>query len=212
MTQDNAARRLFAFETEFTPSGDVIGGPAKKFLSREEADRLAAAAKAEGERKAAQTTEAKGTGAIERIAGQLAPVQPKLAELADQLRREAAELALIAAKKIAGHALDANGHEMAAQAVENAIRLLKAGPSIIVAASPDAKAEIERRSAQLGRLPGAGPITFIPDAAARPGDWRVEWAEGSVGFSREQVEAAISAVIEQRLEDPIESQLDLFAA
>lgn len=202
----------FAFQTEFTPDGDVIGGPARKYLTREEADNLAAQARAEGERKTAQSVDARNTAHIERIAGQLHPVQPRIAELADQLRREAAELAMIAAKRIAGAALDANGMASAAQAIEQAIRLLKSGPSVIVTAAAEAKPEIERRIANLPRLPGAGAINVMADPKARPGDWKVEWAEGAIGFSRDDVEAAIDAIIEQRLEDPIEDQLDLFAA
>jgi flagellar assembly protein FliH len=206
------AARAFAFETEFTPNGEVIGGPARKYLTRQEADILAAEARAEGERKTAQSVDARSAAHIERIAGQLHPVQPRLAELADQLRREAAELAMIAAKRIAGAALDANGIENAAQAIEQAIRLLKSGPSVIVTAAAEAQPEIERRIAGVPRLPGAGAITVMADAKARPGDWKIEWAEGAIGFSREDVEAAIDAIIEQRLEDPIEDQLDLFAA
>jgi flagellar assembly protein FliH len=208
MTQQAKA---FAFQTEFTPHGDVIGGPVQKFLSREEADRLAAAARTEGERRANASNEAKGAASIERIQTQLSPVAPQLIALAEQLRREAAELAMIAAKRIAGAALDAKGHETAAQAIDAAIRLLKAGPSVLVTAAPDARQEIDRRLAQLSRPPGAGPVTFIPDPASKPGDWRIEWAEGAVGFSREDVEAAIDSIIAQRLEDPVESQLDLFS-
>ena len=55
-------------------------------------------------------------------------------------------------------------------------------------------------------------LSFVADPAAKPGDWRVEWAEGSVGYSREQVEATIEAVIDARLQDPVEPQLELFSA
>jgi flagellar assembly protein FliH len=204
--------KAFAFETEFTPHGEVIGGPARKYLTREEAEKLAAQARAEGERKTAQSADARNSAHIERIAGQLHPVQPRLAELADQLRREAAELAMIAAKRIAGAALDANGVESAATAIEQAIRLLKSGPSVVVTTAAEAQAEVERRITSVPRLPGSGAINVVADPKARPGDWKVEWAEGAIGFSREDVEAAIDAIIEQRLEDPIDDQLDLFSA
>ena len=190
----------------------MIGGPARKYLTREEADALAAQARAEGERQTAESVDARSAAHIERIAAQLHPVQPQLAQLADQLRREAAELALIAAKRIAGAALDANGVASAADAIEHAIRLLKVGPSIIVSAAAEALPEIERRIASLPRLPGSGAIAVAADPKAHAGDWKVEWAEGAIGFSREDVEAAIDAIIEERLDDPVEAQLDLFAA
>jgi len=38
------------------------------------------------------------------------------------------------------------------------------------------------------------------------------WADGSAGFSREGVEAAIEAIITARLQDPVAPQLELFSA
>ena len=69
----------------------------------------------------------------------------------------------------------------------------------------ETKPELERR------LNGRPGLRIEADPKARPGDWRVEWSEGSIGFAREDVEAAIDAVIAERLEEPVEPQLDLFA-
>jgi hypothetical protein len=55
-------------------------------------------------------------------------------------------------------------------------------------------------------------IAFVADANARPGDWKVVWGEGSTGFNREDVEAAIDAIIKARLLDPVAPQLELFSA
>ena len=60
---------------------------------------------------------------------------------------------------------------------------------------PEAMAEVQRRVEQL-RAKGVGSgITFVPDPRAKPGDWKVVWAEGSAGFSRDTVEAAIDSII-----------------
>ncbi len=197
--------RAFAFETEFTPQGEVVGGAQRKFYSRDEADALAAAARSEAEARTRQQVEARGVASVDRIVGHLAPVAPQLAALADALRREAAELALIAARKIAGAALDARGAEVAADAVMNAVRLLRHGPSVVVSAAPDALGEIERRMEALTRDGRIKSVSFVSDAAARPGDWRVEWAEGSVGYTRADVEAAIDAAVNARLNDPVDT-------
>ncbi len=202
----------FSFETEFTPSGDVLGGPARKFVSREEADQLAAKALADGEARARQAAEVKGFASVDRIVAHLAPVSAQLAQLAQTLRREAAELALIAAKKIAGDALDKAGAEAAATAINEAVRQLKNNPVVTVSLQPEAIPEVERRLEHLRRNGQAANIAFIADPAARPGDWRVEWAEGSVGFTRDQVEAGIDAIVNARLNDPVEPQLELFSA
>jgi len=210
MTQ--SAATPFAFETEFTPAGDVVGGPQRKYYSREEADQLAAKALADGEARARQTAEVRGFASVDRIVAHLSPVSAQLAQLADALRREAAELALIAARKIAGEALDKAGAEAAAAAIAEAVRLLKHNPVITVSLAPESIPEVERRMDQLRRAGRAVDMNFIADPAAKPGDWRVEWAEGSAGFSRDQVEAAIDAVVNSRLQDPVEPQLELFSA
>lgn len=202
----------FAFETEFTPSGDVLRGPDRKYLSREEAEQLAAKALNEGETRARQAVEAKGFASVDKVAAHLSPVAAQVAALADTLRREAAELALIAARKIAGEALDRNGEAVAADAIANAIRQLKGNPTVVVSVAPDALPQIERRLEQLRRHGIGASLQFIGDARAKPGDWKISWAEGSTGFSREAVEAMIENALRARLQDPVEPQLELFSA
>lgn len=202
----------FAFETEFTPSGDVLRGPDRKYLSREEAEQLAAKALNEGETRARQAVEAKGFASVDKVAAHLSPVGAQVAALADTLRREAAELALIAARKIAGEALDRNGEAVAADAIANAIRQLKGNPTVVVSVAPDALPQIERRLEQLRRHGIGASLQFIGDARAKPGDWKISWAEGSTGFSREAVEAMIENALRARLQDPVEPQLELFSA
>lgn len=210
MTQQSPSP--FMFETEFTPQGEVLRGPERKFFSREEADQLAAKARVEGETKARQTVEAKGFAAVDKVVAHLAPVAVQLASLAEQLRREAAELAIIAARKIAGTALDKAGDEAAAIAINDVVRQLKLNPVITISVAPESIAEVERRMDQLRRQGLGANLAFVPNAQAKPGDWHVVWGEGSTGFSREGVEAAIEALISARLQDPVEPQLELFSA
>lgn len=202
----------FMFETEFTPSGDVLKGPDRKFFSREETDQLAVKARQEGEAKARQTAEVRGFASVDKIVAHLAPVSAQLSALAEQLRAEAAELAMIAARRIAGDALDKNGDAAAATAIADVIRQLKLNPIITVSLAAESLPEVERRMEQIRRQGSAANIAFVADAKARPGDWRVEWGEGATGFSREGVEAAIDAIIKARLQDPVAPQLELFSA
>lgn len=202
----------FMFETEFTPAGDVLRGPDRKFFSREETDQMAAKARQEGEAKAKQTAEVRGFASVDKIVAHLTPVAGQLSAIAEQLRAEAAELAMTAARKIAGAALDKDGEEAAATAIADVIRQLKLNPVVTVSVAPESLAEVERRVEQMRRQGGASNIAFVADAKARPGDWRVEWGEGSTGFSREGVEAAVEAIINARLQDPVAPQLELFSA
>ena len=198
----------FSFEVEFTPSGDVLKGPDRKFFSREEADQIAAKARSEGEKRA----EAKGFAAVDKVAAQLSPVQAQLAAAATTLRQEAAELAMIAARKIAGAALDKNGEEAAAAAIANAVRQLKGNPVVIISIAPDSLPQIERRLEQLRRHGIGATLQFVGDPNAKTGDWHVSWGEGATGFSRDAVAAAIENALKVRLDDPVEPQLELFSA
>lgn len=198
----------FNFEVEFTPSGDVLKGPDRKFFSREEADQIAAKARSEGEKRA----EAKGFAAVDKVAAQLSPVQAQLAAAATTLRQEAAELAMIAARKIAGAALDKNGEEAAAAAIANAVRQLKGNPVVIISIAPDSLPQIERRLEQLRRHGIGATLQFVGDPNAKTGDWHVSWGEGATGFSRDAVAAAIDTALKARLDDPVEPQLELFSA
>ena len=204
--------RAFVFETEFTPFGDVLGSPASKFVSRAEAEAQTQKAQAEAEARARQTAEVQGYQSVDRIVAHLAPVVQQLAMTAAELRRDAAELALAAAKKIAGDALDANGASAAAEAVAAAVQLLRDKPSVIVTVEAKALPAVNARVEQLRKMGRMPDIVFSAGGGSRPGDWRVEWAEGSAGFAREDVEAAVEAAVSDRLNDPVEPQLDLFSA
>ncbi len=211
-SSQNVAPSPFTFETEFTPSGDVLKGPDRKFFSRDEADQLAAKARIEGETRARQAVEAKGFASVDKVAAHLSPVAAQMAAIADTLRREAAELAMIAARKIAGEALDRNGEAVAAEAIANAVRQLKGSPVVVISVAPDAMPQIERRLEQLRKHGIGASLQFVGNAKAKPGDWQISWNEGSTGYSREAVEAAIEAALTQRLQDPVEPQLELFSA
>jgi flagellar assembly protein FliH len=200
------------FETEFTPSGDVLKGPDRKYFSREETDQLAAKARVEGEAKARQAAEVKGFASVDKIVAHLSPVSVQLAQIAEQLRAEAAELAIIAARKIGGTALDKAGDEAAAAAIGDVVRQLKLNPIITVSLAPESIPEVERRMEALRRQGLGANLAFVANAKARPGDWHVVWGEGSTGFSREEIEARIEAIISARLQDPVEPQLELFSA
>lgn len=202
----------FSFETEFTPAGDVLGAPKAKFVTRDEVDKQVLSARAEGEARARQTAEAKGFASVDRLVAHLSPVASQLAQIADALRQEAAELALTAARKIAGEALDKAGTETAAAAIAETVRMLKGDPMVVVQLPPESIPEVERRMDQLRRQGQGLKIAFVANPNARPGDWLVQWGEGSAGFSRDQVEAMIDAAVKARLADPVEPQLELFSA
>lgn len=198
----------FIFDTEFTHDGQVLSQGERAWYSREEASQLSSKARAEGEKSAHD----KGVAALQVFLADFNRVHAGLVQAAAQVREEAAELALAAARKIAGAALDANGEAAAIDALTNAIRNLKTGPSITVFVPKDALPALLPRMEKLKSEGLADSIRLKADEGARPGDWRIEWADGAQGFDREKVTDAIEQAVRARLQDPVEEQPDLFSA
>jgi flagellar assembly protein FliH len=200
--------QAFIFETEFTPAGDIVGGAEQRFFARADAEKMAEAAA----QNAIRTVEATAASAAEAAMKRLSPTAQQINAIADQLRREAADLAMAAARAIAGAALDARGADVAAQAIEGVLINLKGKPQVVVGVAPDALPHVRQKLEALQRAGQLRDVQVIGDASARPGDWRVEWGEGATGFKAEDIEAAVRAAITARLADPVDVQADLFSA
>ena len=198
----------FVFDTEFTADGNVLSAGERAWYSREEATELAQRARVEGE-SAAQDH---GVAALQAFLADFNRLHAGLVQAATQVREEAAELALAAARKIAGAALDANGEAAAIDAMAEAIRNLRGGPAIVVIVPKEALPALLPRMEKLKSEGAAAAIRLEADENARPGDWRIEWAEGAQGFDREQVAETIEQAVRTRLQDPVEEQPDLFSA
>lgn len=198
----------FIFDTEFAPDGAVLQGGEQSYYSREEAAEIRQRAHLAGE----QAAQDQGVAALHSFVSNINAVHAALAQAAAQVREEAAELALAAARKIAGVALDKNGEEAAADALAEAVRNLKSGPAIVVSVPEDALPELLPRLEKLKAEGAVDAIRLQASETAQPGDWRIEWAEGGQGFDREQVAEAVEAAVRARLQDPVAVQPDLFSA
>jgi flagellar assembly protein FliH len=80
----------------------------------------------------------------------------RLSEEAQSLRQEATDVALIAARVIAGSALDAFGEEAVADILATAASQLRDTPRLVVRVSPDLAATIEERLIGCAREAGFG--------------------------------------------------------
>ncbi len=198
----------FVFETEFTDTGEVVAGSRRSFYPHAEVEEMLQSARGEG----ANAAQAQGFASLEQFIQKYGQIHSKLVQAADTLRREAAELALIAARQIAGTALDHASEQAAAEAVAEAVKELKAQPRIVVAVAPDAIAAVEAKLEQLRAQGRAGGFTVEAATNAKPGDWRLEWEEGAVTFDRDKIAASIEQAITAHLADPVEEQLDMFSA
>lgn len=198
----------FIFDTEFTSDGQVLTAGQRAWYSREEATAMAERARVDGQN-AAQD---QGVAALQAFIADFNRLHAGLMQAAAQVREEAAELALAAARKIASAALDANGEAAATDALADAIRNLKGGPTIVVTVPTSALPALLPRMEKIKSEGAADAIRLEGDDSARPGDWRIEWAEGAQGFDREQVAEAVGQAVRARLNDPVDEQPDLFSA
>ena len=200
--------RPFEFKNEFTPSGEVLNGEKPSFVRVDEMEQRVNQARAEGEAAAMASLESQILQSLQMIAGTLTPVEQVVGRIATSLRNDAIDLALVSSKQIAGKALEEFGADHAAEAIAAAAKQLRDVPEILVLAAPDIA---QGASMRLENLPGMNAkIRFHPDPAARPGDWRIEFSQGAVAHSAEAVEQAVEKALNQRKEDPVEDQLDLF--
>lgn len=202
----------FIFDTEFTSDGNVLDGSVRSFYPREEVEEISNAARAEGESAAINSAHARALNALENFVQKYDAIHAGLTQAATTLRAESAELALLAAKKIAGTALDNATEEAAKQAITEIVTKLKDKPTLVITVSTEALPHIQACVDQLQARGQAGAIRLESSDTAQMGDWRIDWAEGIAAFSREQMEEAVEQAVKAHLNNPVDEQLDLFSA
>jgi flagellar assembly protein FliH len=193
----------FTFDTEFRDGGVVISESArarqKKILTTEEIEALCARAQQEG-------TEAGQVRAAENINQTLAALVISIRAALDQsrtvieeLRAEATELALAAARKIAPAALAALPAGDVEAALRGAMHQAIGEPRITLRAAPEVVAVLESRIADIAHEEGyEGRVMIAADTAIRGADCRIEWRGGGSERSEAAIEAALEALIQRR--------------
>ena len=197
------ATAKFTFDTEFRGASDVASDAArarqKKTLTIEEIETLRASAQAEG----TQAASVRAAENIERTADALVmALRAALDRSHDEienLRAEAAALALAAAKKIAPAALAA----LPAGDVENALREAMhqaiGEPRITLRAAPDVIAALEGKIEAIAHEEGYdGRVILAADPAITGADCRIEWRGGGSERSEAAIEAALDALVARR--------------
>lgn len=198
-----APQRKFTFDTEFLGAEDRPAPAArarqKQTLTTEELDRMQAQARAEG----ASNAQARTTEALDRSIAALtisvrAALDQSHAEI-EQLRDEAAQVALAMAKKIAPAALallPAGDVEIALrQAMHQAI----GEPRITLRTAPAVTEILQPRLADIAHEEGyEGRVLIAADPAMKAGDCRIEWRGGGAERSEQAIEDALTALIAHR--------------
>lgn len=195
-----AEPKKFTFDTEFRPEGDLISNAARartrRVFTQAEIDSMFAKARHEGMK--AGTVRAQEATA-QAIAQFCATVQDSMGVAQNQidaLRAEAAQLALIAARKLAHVAVEAMPMGEVEEALREAIHQAIAEPRIVLKAAPNVIALLKEKLDELAHETGyEGRIVLNAEPGMHGGDCRIEWRGGGAERSMEHLEEAISEVI-----------------
>lgn len=201
MTQSET--RPYAFDTEFSETGAVIRAsdyrPIKRAYSPAEVEALVAQGRLEARQAALQEAEAMRAMALSTIGQCLAEAMPALGQAVQAHREQSADLALAAARGVAGAALDRFPLGPLKSALETLAQEVEASPRLVVAAAGldgETRHAIETLCADAGF---AGAVQFRDDPALAAAAFRLEWADGRADFDpaavAERMAAALSAAL-----------------
>lgn len=199
MSQPLATRR-YAFETVFDTDGSILSeGAAAPMYSADDLQRERQAGFEEGRRSETARAEALAAAALASLAASAAKLTERTVEERRAIMEDAARLAMSAARKVAGAALDAFGAERVIAALDEAFEAFIDTPRIVVRIAPGEDA-IRARLEETARNHGfSGALVVRPEASLRSGDVIMEWGEGALALSSEDAFRRIETILADKL-------------
>ena len=195
--------KKFTFDVEFRPEGDLVSNAARlrqrKVFTQEELDSMLTRARHDG-MKMGQVRAAEATvTVIQQLCAVVREAADSTRSQVEDLRREAASLALVAAKKLACEAVAALPEADVEAALREAIHQAIAEPRIALRAAPNVVAALKDKLDELAQETGyEGRIVASPELGMKGGDCRIEWRGGGAERSMNQLEEAIGEVVARR--------------
>jgi flagellar assembly protein FliH len=198
----------FKFDTEFSSAGDQVSmaarARAKKTMTQDEIDQMSTRARAEG----MKAGEARALEAVAQSVRDLAAVlREALSRTANDIeyvRKEAAEVALAAARKLVPMALDALPTADVEVALREALHQAIGEPRIVLKASPRVIEALRERLDEIAHEEGfEGRVVAAADPAIVGADCRIEWRGGGAERSEAIIERELAALFARRFSHPI---------
>lgn len=191
--------RKYAFDTEFAPDGAIVKDAPKR-LTPEEIAAECAAAYERGKQDAVAQAERHTAAALQALADAASGVLTRLEAESQAMRAEAAQVALAAARKIAGAALDSFGHDRSAAAIEAAMDALRHQPRLVVKLSPAAADVLKPRIAEMCETHAyAGAVLVRAEPDLRAGAVSIDWSDGIVHMDPAEADQRIQTLIDAAL-------------
>jgi len=196
--------KKFTFDTEFRPEGDLISNAArarqKKVVTQDDIDNMLARAREQG-MKVGQVRAAEATAAsVEKLCDIVHEVINNVENEIDTMRREAAEIALTAARKLAHFAVSQFPEYDVEEALREAVHQAIAEPRIVLRAAPVVVEAIKPRLDELAQEMGyEGRLVATQDPSIQGADCRIEWRGGGAERNMQHLEETIGEVIFRHL-------------
>lgn len=193
----------FAFTTVFAANGEVLrdGDRIRRMLTEDEVAEAKKIAFSEGESsqvaRAAQTE----ADAMRAIASQMQLILTRLHSESETLREDAAKLAIAAASRMAGAALDQFLVETVASLASEAMGELRGEPRLSVHCAPELETPLSEKLSEVASRTGfEGAVVVRGEAGLTGADCRLEWRRGSISRSHEEIAERLDALVMKWLE------------
>lgn len=192
----------FTFDTHFddraTEAADK-NARARKSLSPDEIEALKKDAREEGRKHADILATQAVAASIGQVAAAIHAAIESLDSEVERLRADAASLALVAAKKLAGAALNHAPEAEIAEALTVALHHAIGEPRVVVKTPPALAKTIEQHAANIATEQGfEGRIQIAADNTLRGADCRIEWRGGGIERSHSLIEDALADLLARR--------------
>jgi flagellar assembly protein FliH len=191
--------RPFSFDTEFDDAGGVTPGsgfkPAKRAYLPAEVDALVAQARLEGRETALAEVESLQAMALVTVGQAIAAAAPSLGAVAQAHREQSAELAMAAARVIAGAALDRFPAGPLLAALEALGSEIDATPRLVIRAhglDEAVKAQLQALCVDAGF---SGLVAFRDGPGMAAAAFQLEWADGRADFDPAEAAARMGEAL-----------------
>jgi flagellar assembly protein FliH len=203
------AAAKYTFDIEFRPEGDLVSNAArarqKKAYTTEEIDTLSSKAREQGLKSGQVRAAEQQSLEVGKLVAALREVVQRSSRATDDVREEAALIALAAARKLAGFAIDALPAADVEDVLRHALHQALGEPRIVLHASPKVAEILRPQLAEIAQEEGfEGRVVVTGDAAMGHADCRIEWRGGGAERSQSAIEAAIAELIAHRFSHPSE--------
>lgn len=196
----------FMFDTEFGSESAARKKAPEPVVHEEimftETDVAAAKAEAfesgmrQGQMQALRGIEATTAETVSAISVQFSQLVASHEEKVNAIKGDAARLALALASRLAPRLIDLAPELEVRQLIEECLVDLHDEPRIVVRASDETCQHLAPKLDEIGNRAGfQGKLILLPDDEARPGDCRIEWADGGTERRLGEIEARLDEMI-----------------